>query len=271
MAVWVALVGRYNSVQRAAAALIALLLLPSCGTDPMAAGPQTPQAPLASQAPPGPMLELGAPQSPNTPAAAQSQSAAPQGDARVRVEAVPRGIAWGKPPLKTHLLDVTVQNLAPEPRWIALAETFPYEGSEEPRIGQGKVAELQVFELSRAPRVVVVLTVATGGVWALRLPAEGTVMLRKLRIDSWWQDVPATAELEVVSAREILLGSRPMATCIAGPATSEAGADVEAPEDAADPRIVRDLCLADDESVAIEFVDAQRARIRVHLGSRSER
>jgi hypothetical protein len=37
---------------------------------------------------------------------------------------------------------------------VVISPTALYEGSSDPRIGEGKVGELQVFELSRKPRLV---------------------------------------------------------------------------------------------------------------------
>ncbi|MBW2525215.1 MAG: hypothetical protein JRI23_13610 [Deltaproteobacteria bacterium] len=201
------------------------------------------------------------PTAPNAPAAAASQPT-------FRVEAASKGIWFGKPPLATHFLDVTLQNLASEPRWIAVAEMFPYEGSTDPRIGEGEVGELQVFELSRKPRLVLVLTVATGGVWAVRLPARGAIELRRLTVDSWWENIPNTAELEVISAREILLAGKPLASCFDVEATSDPGAKAQAPRDSADPRMLPERCTGSDESsryLPVEFVGEQRSRVRVAL------
>jgi len=235
----------------------ALLLVVGCGRDRTDPGPQAPHVASSPQTATG--------QAPAEPNASPALPATPPSSAAVRVEIRSQGIWWGKPPLKTHFLDATVQNLANEPRWIALAEMFPYAGTTDPPIGKGKVAELQVFELSSRPRVVLVLTVATGGIWAVRLPSRAKVTLRRLPIESWWEDVPPSAELEVVSAREILVGGKPLATCFDVKATSDSGGDVKAPRDAADPRMVRTRCPPGEDSVPIELVDAQRSRVTVQL------
>jgi len=97
------------------------------------------------------------------------------------------------------------------------------------------------------------------------------VTLRRLPVDSWWEDVPPSAELEVVSARDILVGGKPLATCFDAKATSDSGADVKAPRDAADPRMMRTRCPPGEDSVPIELVDAQRSRVTVPLRNEPER
>jgi len=181
------------------------------------------------------------------------------------VEAVSRRAWYGKPPLQTRFLDVTLSNPSSEPRWVAISETFPSAGAPRDELGRSGIAELQVFELSKSPRVVLVMTVATGGFWAVRLPAGAAISLRDLPVDAWWETAPASAAIDAFSAREILVGGRPLSECFDVDATSSPGATATAPRDAADPRMVPERCSPASGSASIELRDPMRRRIEVPL------
>ncbi|APR88425.1 hypothetical protein A7982_13774 [Minicystis rosea] len=145
------------------------------------------------------------------------------------------GLWYGKPPLKEHRFDVVLQNPAKDARWMVLPTCFPYEHDTKPAPGDSPVAELQIFRLSEHPKVV--LAEGVGGTfWAVKLPAGGRVTLRGLRIDSWWEKVPAEVTLEVLVARSITVGGAPLADLIGEDPLCETGADVLAAKDAGDAR-----------------------------------
>ena len=140
--------------------------------------------------------------------------------------------------MKEHYFDVTLRNPSSEPRWLLLPETFPYAGDAKPAVGDGPLAELQVFQLSQEPRTIIAEAVGSN-FWALRLPGNGTITVRRLHIASWWETLPADVVLELVVASDILVGGDPFATCFSADPLSASGADVLAPRDAADPRALR--------------------------------
>jgi len=189
------------------------------------------------------------------------------------IEAQCTGIWFGKPPLKEHLFDVTLRNPSPEPRWLLVPETFPYEGDTKPAIGDGNLAELQIFETSKHPRTVVAQAVGSH-FWAIRLVGHGTVTLRQLPISSWWENLPDSVDLPVVVASEVLVGGQPMASCFPGDPLSESGADVQAPSDAADKRALH-FWHPEDRTPApngkapydlpVEVREVQRALVRVSI------
>lgn len=195
-----------------------------------------------------------------TPAAAPVP--APAGPLTARAVSLFRG----KPPLKSHGFDVTLRNPASEPRWLVLPETFPYAGREDPAPG-GAESELQLFKLSEAPAVIVVKGVGSN-LWAVRLPGAGTVTLRGLKIDSWWDEVPETTLLRMIVARELRVDGRPIAEVVGRSLDSASGADVAAPAGAGDERALEFWHPPGDDRVRglpLTIEEEARAELRVAL------
>lgn len=172
--------------------------------------------------------------------------------------------SYGKPPRVEHSFDVTLRNPDAEPRWLVLPTSFPYEGQATPRPGAGEVVEVQVFELSKEPRVVIGKTIG-GEAWVLHLPGHATVTLRGLKIASWWETIPESVALEVIVASALRLGDAPLAEAIGVPFASQGGAEVEAPRDAADPRGLSFWHPAGERGVPLNLEVVSRASLRVPL------
>lgn len=170
---------------------------------------------------------------------------------------------YGKPPLKSHGFDVALRNPASEPRWLILPNTFPYAGRQDPAPG-GEEVELQIFKVSEKPAVVMVEGIG-GHFWAVRLPGGGTLTLRNLRIQSWWDEVPETTQLRMIVAREVLLGERGLADAVGQSLDSASGADALAPEGAGDPRVVKFWHPADEQPVMVRFEEESRVEVTVPL------
>ncbi len=207
--------------------------------------------------------------------AAASCAAAPEKEAPEKeasrmgpiVSAKAGSMFFGKPPRIEHSFDVSLRNPDAEPRWLVLPTSFPYEGQETPRPGAGEVAEVQVFELSKAPRVVIGKTIG-GEAWALHLPGHGSVTLRGLKVASWWDRIPESVELEVIVASALRLGDAPLPEAIGVPFASESGAEVEAPRDAADPRALSFWHPASGGGVPLHIEVVSTGSLRVPLARR---
>lgn len=192
---------------------------------------------------------------------AQSREPAPGGAV---LEATSMGMRYGKPPLKFHSFDLALRNPASAPRWMVLPSTFPYANDTKPAPGDGSVAGVQVTVLSEHPRVVLLHAVGLTS-YAVQLPARGTLALRRLVIESWWDAVPAAVDLEVLVAREIRVDGAPIAERIGFATMSESGADVAALTDAGDPRVTK-FWHPDEGKSPPAVIDVEsRARVRVPL------
>ena len=132
---------------------------------------------------------------------------------------------------------MTLHNPSSNPRWLILPETFPYEGDTEPAPG-GVETELQVFLLSKQPRVLLVYGVA-GNFQAVLLPGRGWLTLRNLPIEAWWHEVPAKTDVAVLVARSVTIGGAALEDLIGASAKSESGATIEAQSHAGDERALR--------------------------------
>jgi hypothetical protein len=183
----------------------------------------------------------------------------------VVVDAKAVGIWWGKPPLKEISLDVTVRNPTSEARWLVLPRTFPSASDSEPRPG-GAECEIQIFELAHEPRTAIAEGVCAN-FWAVRLAPGAVLALSKLRVEAWWQDVPAAVDLEVLIAKDVIVGGESLGAIVGDGASP--GGEFAAPTGASDPRAASFWHPHDGrtegESVPVEIAIESRAEVTVAL------
>jgi len=178
------------------------------------------------------------------------------------IEARSVGMWWGKPPMKMHAFEVMLHNPSHDPRWIVLPATFPYKGSSEPAPG-GSEAELQWLRLSTRPRVMLAYGVS-GNFLALRLAGDARVTIKRLWIQSWWEDVPSSTAINVLVAREVTIGGAPLATLAKADPTS-GSAEVDGAKDAGYDRIENIWHSPASGSAPIAFGVESRAVVVVPL------
>jgi hypothetical protein len=140
------------------------------------------------------------------------------------LEARAVGAGYGTPPMRAHALDVTLRNPATEPRWFVLPRKFPYLRHVEPGPG-GDETELHVLTLSEEPKVILVAGTRSN-LWAVKLPGSAVLTLHALEISSSMEHTMDEAVLEVIVARELRLGGRPLAEVVGQPLDSEGGIDL---------------------------------------------
>lgn len=186
--------------------------------------------------------------------------------AKAIVEATFREVHFGKPPLKFLRFDVTLHNPSSNPRWLILPATLPYQGDTVPAPG-GVETELQVFLLSKHPRVLLLYGVA-GNFQAVLLPGQGWVTLRNLPIEAWWQEVPAKTDLEVIVARSVTIGGAALGDLIGALANSESGAAVDAQSNAGDERSLQFWHPKEGSFPPIAIDVESRAKISVPIPKR---
>ena len=137
------------------------------------------------------------------------------------VSATSTGTWLGKPPLAIHSFDVTLKNPSKEARWLILPRTFG-------EFARGDESELQIYKL--APNVSFAYGVSSN-FQAVKLPGNGSITLRDLKIESW--NHPKSVELEVLVAKSLKIGEVSLEKWIP---ESASGQEVKAPASAADPR-----------------------------------
>jgi len=169
----------------------------------------------------------------------------------------------GKPPLAIQYVDVTLHNPADGPRWILLPETFPYAGDTKPAPGDGPLAELQIFEVSKSPRVILAKAVGSH-FWTVRMAAGARIDISRLPIDSWWEKTPSEVELAAIVATEVLVDGKPLSACYEADPLS-VSARVAAPKDAGDPRALKSWHPAGDRARSAPVVVREERRHTVRL------
>jgi hypothetical protein len=110
---------------------------------------------------------------------------------------------FGRPPLAYLSFDVMLRNDRRSPRWFLLPSKL---GPGHAAIGEkGGVDTLEVFAPRGKGRVIIGRFLGTGGFHALLLPPGAEVRLRHFPI-SYWGELPANLQIEIVIARRLTIG-----------------------------------------------------------------
>jgi hypothetical protein len=128
-----------------------------------------------------------------------------------------------KPPLVELVFDIVLRNDRNQPRWFLLP-SHVYPG--KPGIPEkGGVDTLEVFAPRGKGRVIIGNFHGTGGFQALLLPAHAEIHLRGLPI-SYWGDAPDRFQIDVLVARQLMVGGKPARVWFQVNPMCGAGADI---------------------------------------------
>jgi len=128
-----------------------------------------------------------------------------------------------KPPLVELYFDIVLRNNRAEPRWFLLPSNLGPGTSA--LLTKGGVDGLEVFGPRGKGRVVIGHFLGTGGFYALLLPARAEVHLRMFPI-SYWGDLPDQLQVEVVTAKRLMIGGESATAWFGLNPTSSARADI---------------------------------------------
>src|SRR5882724_10088163 len=134
-----------------------------------------------------------------------------------------RELRMRKPPLVELYFDIVLRNDRPEPRWFLLPSNLGPGTSG--LLTKGGVDGVEVFGPRGKGRAVIGHFLGTGGFYALLLPARAEVRLHMFPI-SYWGELPDRVQVEVVTAKRLLIGGEPAAGWFGLNPTSSAGADI---------------------------------------------
>jgi hypothetical protein len=175
-----------------------------------------------------------------------------------------REMHYRKPPLVELIFDVVLRNDRAQPRWFLLpSHVYP----DKPGIPiKGGVDTLEVFAPRGRGRVIIGRFLGTGGFQALLLPAHAEIHLRMFPI-SYWGDLPANLDVEIVIARRLTIGVETAESWFGKNPMSSVTADIsEAAESAM--RISHTRRTPDNKEVAPTIEADRRFRIQVSLEQR---
>ena len=128
----------------------------------------------------------------------------------------------GKPPLTRLFLDVTLRNPERGPRWFLLQDDLGQQGSPaKKRTAHG----VEVFMPEGQGRVIVGRFSGVSGFQALLLPAGAEIKLHSLPIRDW-SDPSGPISMEVVIAKGVTVGGRPVRTWFDADPLCDAKAEV---------------------------------------------
>jgi hypothetical protein len=180
---------------------------------------------------------------------------------RPAVEIKFREMRFGKPPLAYLSFDVVLRNDRRSPRWFLLPSNL---GPGHAPIGEkGGIDNLEVFAPRGKGRVRLGRFLGTGGFHALLLPPGAELRLRRFPI-SYWGELPASLEIEIVIARRLTIAGETAESWFGRNPMSSITADIS--EEAESPmRISHSRRTPDSKEVAPAIEADRRFRIQVSL------
>jgi hypothetical protein len=143
--------------------------------------------------------------------------------ARLPAEIKFRELRMRKPPLVELYFDVMLRNDRAESRWFLVPSNLGPGTSA--LLSKGGIDGVEVFAPRGSGRVIVGHFLGTGGFYALLLPARAEVHLRMFPI-SYWGDLPDQLQVEVVTAKRLMIGGEPATAWFGLNPTSSARADI---------------------------------------------
>jgi hypothetical protein len=180
---------------------------------------------------------------------------------RAPAEITFREMRLRKPPLAELIFDVVLRNARAEARWFLLPSNLGPGTSA--LLTKGGVDTVEVFAPRGNGRVILGHFLGTGGFHALLLPAHAEIRLRMFPI-SYWGDVPDQLQVEVVTAKRLVIGGEPAAAWFKNNPTSSAGADVV--ESAlSQTRMISSRHTPDGKEVAARSEEENRFKVDVLL------
>jgi len=176
-----------------------------------------------------------------------------------------REMRFGKPPLAYLSFDVVLRNDRKSPRWFLLPSNL---GPGHAPIGEkGGVDTLEVFAPRGKGRIIIGRFLGTGGFQALLLPPGAEIRLRRFPI-SYWGELPANFDVEIVIARRLTIGGETAETWFGRNPMSSVTADIsEEAENAM--RISHSRHTLDNKEVAPAIEADRRFRIQVSLNRKN--
>jgi hypothetical protein len=171
---------------------------------------------------------------------------------------------YERPPKVTLLFDLTLHNNRPGPRWFLLPDKiFPSSGG----VKNGGVDGIEIFTLSGKGKVIKGRFQGTGGFQALLLSEGATVIIRHFPI-SVWENLPAgSLEIEVVIAKQLIIGGETAFTWFDGDPTSDLQADVS--EDHS--KMIRTKNTTNFKEVPVSLVEDQHIKLQIGLSDQEAR
>ena len=172
-----------------------------------------------------------------------------------------REMRFGRPPLVYLSFDVVLRNDRKSPRWFLVPSNL---GPGHAPIGEkGGVDTLEVFAPRGKGRVIIGRFLGTGGFHAMLLLPGAEVRLRRFPI-SYWGELPAKLEIEIVIARRLTIGGETAESWFGRNPMSSVTADIS--EEAESPmRISHSRRTPGNKEVAPVIEADRRFQIQVSL------
>src|SRR5438132_3002458 len=171
-----------------------------------------------------------------------------------------REMHFRKPPLVELIFDLVLRNDGKSPRWFLLPSRL---GPGQASMEKGGVDTLEVFAPRGKGRAIIGRFLGTGGFQALLLPPGAEIRLRNFPI-SYWGELPASLDIEIVIARRLTIGGETAESWFGRNPLSSVTADISE-EAESTMRISHTRHTPDNKEVAPTIEADRRFRIQVSL------
>jgi len=173
----------------------------------------------------------------------------------VRLSLTFAGLRRERPPKTLLSFDVALRNDEPERRWAMLPTTVPRNLGAARR----HASSIDIYELGGA---VVARFLGDEAFATVLVPASAGITLRRFPFAHWGGEPPGAVEIELVTARALLVDGRPLEDRADRDLTSAAGADVDAGPLADQRSVVESIDPPAGATLSVQWVDPRTTRQR---------
>ncbi|MCL1463218.1 hypothetical protein [Argonema galeatum] len=164
---------------------------------------------------------------------------------------------FSKPPLKHLVFNITLRNQSHEPRWFLL----PKQLTISPQLVDLRIEQANILELHDRGRLIVGNFYGYDGFWALLLPGNAEVKIRRFRFSFWGEDIIESIPIEVVIGSHFAIDGKPAESWLGVNFMSDVRADVIQNEN----QTTSSRTTPDGKVVPVSIVEERRLKLQVNL------
>jgi hypothetical protein len=166
-----------------------------------------------------------------------------------------------RPPKVRLLFDVMLRNEQPAPFWFLLPDQLECL----PQWAIGPVEGVEVYRLEgEAGQIIIGHFRGTGGFYALRLPGNAEVMLRRFPIPMW-SPPPESIVIETLTTSHLLIAGEPAENWFEMDPMSDTHADVQADALAEQKKIIAGKSAPGPDELPVTVLDDEHMEILIPL------
>jgi hypothetical protein len=169
-----------------------------------------------------------------------------------------------RPPHIDLLFDVSLRNDRTEARWFLLPDKLI---DADDRSDESSIMGAEARVAPGTGRVVILRLIGNGRRQALLLPARAEVVLRRLPVALYAEQIPSRLQLEVVTATELLVDGEPAERWLGGTLMSDTRATVQADR----TEVISSRFVPEGKQVGTSAVVDRRIQLHVTVPAEKQR